>query len=215
MTRRTIFFSGAVALAAIFLGGAMLYRSAQSRASGPQANLALLDRPHAPTVGPANAPVTIVEFLDPACETCATFYPMVKELMAAHPGQIRLVLRWAPFHPGSQQVVALLEAARRQDKFWPALETLLSTQPYWAINHTADAERAWQQLGALGLDVEKVRADMASAEIGQLIAQDVADAGALNVTQTPEYFVNGRGLPSFGFEQLQQLVTDALKQSRR
>ena len=109
----------------------------------------------------------------------------------------------------------LLEAARRQDKLWPALETLLSTQPYWAASHTSDAEKAWQQLGALGLDVEKVRADMASAEVARVIAQDVADAGALNVTQTPEYFVNGRGLPSFGFEQLRNLVEEALRPSRR
>ena len=79
-----------------------------------EANREALIRMHSPTLGKADAPVTIVEFLDPACETFAAFYPMVKQLMAAHPDRIRLVLRYAPFHNGSDKVVALLEAARKR-----------------------------------------------------------------------------------------------------
>ncbi|MHC5066810.1 MAG: DsbA family protein, partial [Planctomycetota bacterium] len=154
------------------------------------------------------------EFLDPACETCAIFYPAVKQLMAANPGQIRLVLRWAPFHEGSRDVVALLEAARKQDQFWPALETLLASQRAWTANHQANVEAAWRQLGSLGLDRDQVVADMGASEVQQLIAQDLADAATMNVTMTPEYFVNGRPLPSFGWEQLQQLVNEALAEAR-
>ena len=73
-----------------------------------------LVRFHSPIFGPANAPVTIVEFFDPACETCRAFYPMVKNLMKQYPNDVRLVLRYAPFHQGSDQVVKLLEAAKRQ-----------------------------------------------------------------------------------------------------
>jgi protein-disulfide isomerase len=169
-----------------------------------------LDRAHAPSLGPADAPVVIVEFLDPACETCAIFYPAVKDMMAANPGKIRLVLRWAPFHDGSRDVVALLEAARKQDKFWPALETLLASQPVWAVNHTAQVSAAWRMLADLGLDQGQIEADMVAPDVSQIIAQDIADAGALNVTMTPEYFVNGKPMPSFGYEQLKQLVDDAL-----
>ena len=45
-----------------------------------------LVRPHSPIMGRADAPVTIVEFFDPACETCRAFYPIVKKIMAEHPG---------------------------------------------------------------------------------------------------------------------------------
>ena len=83
---------------------------------------------HSPTYGKADAPVTIVEFIDPACETCRAFYPMVKAMIAANPDKIRLVLRYAPFHNGSDKVVVVLEAARKQRLFWPALERLLATQ---------------------------------------------------------------------------------------
>ena len=60
-----------------------------------------------------------------------------------------------------------------------------------------------------------MRQDMMSPEIAQIISRDLADASALNVTKTPEYFVNGRPLPSFGWTQLKALVDDALNQAPR
>jgi protein-disulfide isomerase len=216
VNQKSLFVGAAVALLLVFFGAAWLFNVATGSASGtvPAATLATLDRAHAPSLGPADAPVVIAEFLDPACETCAQFYPAVKDMMAANPDRIRLVLRWAPFHEGSRDVVALLEAARKQGKFWPALETLLASQRVWAVNHTASVEAAWRQLGNLGLDRDQIVADMASAGVTQNIAQDVADAATMNVTMTPEYFVNGKPMPSFGYEQLKQLVDEALAQSR-
>ena len=217
MKQKNLFIGAAVALVVIFAGASMMYTSSKSTtpAAIPQANQAALVRAHAPTVGPADAPVTIVEFLDPACETCATFYPMVKDMMAANPGRIRVVYRWAPFHTGSQDVVAMIEAARKQDKLWPALEALLATQAVWSPGHTPQAAAAFKQLEGLGLNREQMIADMASPEIAQLIAQDLADAASLNVTMTPEFFVNGKPLPSFGYEQLKKLVDEALKAAQK
>ena len=56
---------------------------------------------------------------------------------------------------------------------------------------------------------------MVGPDVTQIIAQDIADAGALNVTATPEYFVNGKPLPSFGYEQLERLVGEALRAAGR
>jgi len=215
MKKQFLFVGAAVALVVIFAGAAMMFNASQSGRTGSAATMATLDRAHAATFGPADAPVVIAEFLDPACETCALFYPAVKDLMAANPGQIRLVIRWAPFHNGSRNVVALLEAARNQGKFWPALERLLATQSAWAINHSADVDLAWRQLGDLDLDLDQISADMAGAEVTQLIEQDLEDAATLNVTMTPEYFVNGNPMPSFGWEQLQALVDEALAETSR
>ncbi len=214
MNQKSLFVGTVVALLVLFVGATMAFNASRSSGTVPEATLAALDRAHAASLGEADAPVVIAEFLDPACETCAIFYPGVKDMMAANPGRIRLVLRWAPFHAGSPRVVALLEAARRQDKFWPALERLLATQSAWAINHQADANLAWQQLEGLGLDRDQMLADMSSPEVRQVVQQDLADAEWLNVTKTPEYFVNGRPLPSFGWEQLVQLVNEELARSR-
>lgn len=58
--------------------------------------------------------------------------------------------------------------------------------------------------------MQRLTEDMNLPEIARLIEQDLADARTLNVTRTPEFFVNGEPLPSFGHEQLQKLVEDAL-----
>jgi protein-disulfide isomerase len=212
MNQKTLFVVALTILLIVFSGGAYFYSAQQEKQASQraEANSAALIRMHSPSIGKADAPVVIVEFIDPACDTCAAFYPRVKKILAAHPGQIRLVLRYAPFHQGSDKVVALLEAARRQGKFWPALEALLAAQADWAPNHVAQATLAWKHLDGIGLDLDQMGLDLSSPEIGQVIEQDLADAKTLNVTMTPEYFVNGKPLPSFGFEQLQNLVDETL-----
>src|SRR5579871_5954217 len=96
---------------------------AQVSTAAPAAPLV---RPHTPTLGPANAKVHLVEFLDPACEGCRAFYPVVKQLVAANPGKIRLWVRYVPIHRGADFVVKALEAARAQGKFWEALDLLFA-----------------------------------------------------------------------------------------
>jgi protein-disulfide isomerase len=216
MKQKTLFIVGLVSLLLAFVTATVLY-NAEKEGQATQrveANRSTLIRMHSPTLGSADAPVVIVEFLDPACETCRSFYPLVKQMLAANPDRIRLVLRYAPFHNGSDQVVAVLEAARKQGKFWPALEALLATQADWAPHHAPQVALVWRHLDGLGLDLEQLRADMAAPATAGVIAQDLADASALNVTMTPEFFVNGRPLPSFGYPQLKRLVDDALVETQ-
>lgn len=194
--------------------GALAYQS-QKAAAQVLVREAYLVRAHAPVAGPMEAKVHIVEFLDPACETCATFYPFVKRMIAANPGKIRLSVRYAPFHNNSDYVVKVLEATRKQGKYWESLEALLGSQPRWAPNHSPQPDLVWPQLAGLGLDLERVRRDMNAPDILSFIQQDIADAKALKVTQTPEYFVNGKPMPSFGYDQLSALVDDALATTYR
>ena len=66
-------------------------------------------------------------------------------------------------------------------------------------------------LAESGLNVDQLKADMNDPEVARNLQADAADAKALNVTMTPEYFVNGRPLPSFGLEQLRALVAQAVR----
>ncbi len=217
MTQKALFITAVAALLLVFVLGGFAYKrySADQSSQLAQSNRESLVRMHSPTLGKTDAPVVIVEFLDPACETCAAFYPLVKAMIAANPDRIRLVLRYAPFHNGSDKVVAVLEAARRQGKFWPALEALLATQADWAPHHTPQVAMAWKHLDGLGLNMAQMRTDIASPEIASVIEQDLKDARALKVTKTPEFFVNAKPLPSFGFAQLKKLVDEALATARR
>ena len=217
MKQKTLFAVAVALLLLGFIAAALLYNAERQGQAGQvvAANNEALVRMHSPALGRADAPVVIVEFFDPACETCAAFYPLVKEILAANPDRIRLVLRYAPFHKGSDQVVAALEAARKQGKFWQALEALLKTQADWAPHHKAEVDLIWKPLEGAGLNLKQLRADMKAPEIDRVIEQDLLDAQALKVTKTPEYFVNGKPLPRFGFEPLKTLVDEALAAAKR
>ena len=201
------------ALAVAIVGGTLAYTSSNqsSAAAAATSKLALLQRDHAPRKGEAQARVHIVEFFDPACGACAQFYPFVARLMADNPGKVQVTLRHVPFHKGADEVVKILEAARNQDRYWVVLERLLQTQEQWTVNHVVKSERVWPLLAGGPVDVERLRAEMGSPEIAARMKQDMEDARALSVTMTPEFFVNGRPLPSFGYEQLQALVGEELK----
>lgn len=212
MKKKNLFIAAAVLLIAVFIAGVFVFQSKKAEQAAQLAaqNQVALVRADAPSFGNPGAPVHIVEFFDPACGTCREFYPLVKALMETHSGKIRLSLRYAPFHPGSDTVVKALEAARKQGQFKQALEALFVAQNGWVLNHTAQADLIWPYLEPLGLDMARLKSDMNSPEIATIIARDLADAKAMNVTMTPEYFVNGKPLPSFGFEQLKALVDEAL-----
>ncbi len=215
MSRGKLYAAAAILLIlALGLAG-LLYKNQNDQQTAQAAqNQAALVRPHSPMFGDAGAPVHIVEFLDPACGTCADFYPFVKQLMAAHPGKIKVSVRYAPFHRGSDQVVKVLEAARKQGQFKQVLEALFAAQPVWVQNHVAQVDLIWGPLGNLGLDMDRLRTDMNSPEVAQIVQQDLADANTLGVAMTPEFFVNGKPLPKFGYEDLKKLVEDALASAK-
>lgn len=216
MKQKNLFIASAVLLIVVFILGAFIYKNQKTEQATQAAaqNRTVLVRAHSPYFGNADAPVHIVEFLDPACGTCRDFYPLVKELMAANPGKIRVSVRYAPFHPGSDQVVKIIEAARKQAQFRQALEVLFANQDGWVVNHRAQVDSVWKYMARLGLDMERLKTDMNAPEIAQLIAQDLDDAKTLNVTMTPEFFVNGKPLPNFGFDELKALVADALAKAQ-
>jgi protein-disulfide isomerase len=209
MNRRN-FVLGVTATAFVAFGlGAVAYReavAASAREAAAKASAALY-REHAPVIGPTDAKVTITEFFDPSCEACRAFYPIVKQIMGMHEGKVRLVLRYAALHEGSDEVIRIIEAARLQDKFTPVLEALLDQQPEWAVHSAPDLEKAWSIAGSAGLDLVRAKADSQSDGINAVLVQDAADVTAVGLTQTPTFFVNGKPLTEFGPQQLYDLVT--------
>jgi protein-disulfide isomerase len=191
-----------------FIFASSWYKDQQAEKSSFMAkeNASTFIRDHSQTLGSDDAKVYIVEFMDPACETCAAFAPFIKKMMTANPGKIKLVLRYAPFHDGADYFVTILEAAKKQGKYWETLDAMFKSQPYWASHSNPQPQRVWEFLPQVGLDMEQLKKDMNDPAIAKLIAQDIADAKALNVRKTPGYFVNGRPLQEFGYRQLQELV---------
>ena len=174
-----------------------------------------LVRPYSPVLGPEEASVTIVEFFDPACEACRAFYPVVEEIMTDYPEDVRVVLRYTPFHgEGSELAIKVLETARMQNVFLPVLEALLENQQAWASHNAPAAERIFQIAGGAGLDVERARRDVMMPSVVATLNQDRADVEAVGIRQTPTFFVNGKPLDPFGEVELRALVDREVEAAR-
>jgi len=197
-----------VALILAFIGGSIYYKGLQVEKYGFMAeeNAELFVRDHSPRLGSDDAKVFIVEFMDPACETCAKFHPLVKKIMASHPGKVNLVVRYAAFHQGSDLMIKILEAVKQQGKFWEVLEKMFQTQPYWASHHNPQPQAFWNYMSRSGYDMAYIEKAIKSPDVIKALEMDQADIKQLGVNKTPTFFVNGKPLPSFGYEQLVTLV---------
>jgi len=208
MKKNMIVVATAILFVVLFVMAATFYNSQKdkelSRASLEK--IEHLQRDYSTTMGPIDTKVTIVEFFDPACGTCSAFYPFVKKLMKDNPGKVNLVLRYLPLHQNSDVIVSIFEASRLQNRFWETLERAYQTRETWIDHHVAKPEKFWEQLGGLGLDMEMLNEDIKSAEIARRVKLDMLDAQQLKVNRTPGFFVNGKPLVDFGYQQLQQLV---------
>lgn len=202
----------AATLLGLFVLAANLYKPAnvapEPNPAAPASTLrsTFLVRPHSPTLGPQEAPVTIVEFLDPECESCRVLYPMVKQLLAEFDGRARLVIRYMPLHGNAVYASTLLEAAREQDKYWDYLEIMMARQPEWASHAAPRPELLLTYAPMVGIDVERLKADAENPQIRIRILQDQTDGQSLGVTGTPTFFINGGELMRLSYGDLRNAI---------
>ncbi len=162
-----------------------------------------------PVLGKNDAPVTVVEFLDPECESCRAFYPIVKDVLAQNGDNVRLVVRYFPLHNNSVLAIAATEAAGNQGKYWEMQELLFTKQSEWGEKRTPQTALMLQYAQELGLDGDKFAKDLSDPVVMQKIERDNADAQALNVRGTPSFFVNGKPVSTLSQSALQSAIDDA------
>jgi len=209
-----IFGITSIILVAVFVFAGFYYKGQQTEKINILArdNGSTFVRSYSQTLGSKDAKVHIVEFMDPACETCAAFSPFVKKIMEYYPGKIKLTLRYAPFHDGADYFVKILEASKKQGKYWKTVEVMFKSQSHWASHHDPQPQKIWQFLPMAGLNIEQLKKDMQDPAIEKILEQDMADTRTLNVKKTPGFFVNGKPLQEFGYRQLQTLIETELKE---
>jgi protein-disulfide isomerase len=138
--------------------------------------------------GAPMAPVTIVEFSDFQCPYCGAAHPEISGLLREFEGQVKLVFKYFPLSAHERAVPAAraAEAAAKQGKFWEMHDMLFEHQHDLG---DADFER---YAGAIGLDAERFKADLASAEVQQRIDADRAEGIKLGIEGTPTIYIDGR-----------------------
>jgi protein-disulfide isomerase len=207
-----------VIIAAII--GANAYRSSVQSERKPTttANASLI-REDSPTLGNADAKVTIVEFLDPECESCRAFNPAVKKLLKEYDGKTRLVVRYMPLHPNSVLAATFTEVAGEEGKYWQAQELLFNKQPEWGTKHgpptnepPVDVPKLFIKYAMeLGLDLNKFETAVKENRFAAKLERDKKDGQANGVRQTPTIFVNGRQLARLNESDLKALIEEELK----
>jgi protein-disulfide isomerase len=177
--------------------------------SGPQPGA---DPPRAK--GNPNAPVVIEEFGDLQCPPCGALHPELNKIESEYGERVRVIFRHFPLtqmHPYALEAAQAAEAAGMQGKFWEMHDWMYEHQQEWA---TAPNVRQifLQQAQNLGMNVDKFRQDIGSADVKQRIILDYRRGMSLGVLGTPTLFINGQQVKADNMtsDGLRALINSAL-----
>ena len=138
--------------------------------------------------GPADAPVTLVEYGDFQCPYCGDAYPVVDKLVERFGESLRFVFRHMPLadlHPRAPAAARASEAAAAQGRFWEMHDRLFEHQ-----RELSDADLR-RHAEAIGLDLERFERDLGDPVRAARIDADMTSGIGSGVPSTPRFFVNG------------------------
>ncbi len=178
----------------------------------PQPLMAKLDLEGSPSVGPADAPVTIVEYSDYQCPACRATHEVVQKLRAMYGDRVRWVFKDYPLkkHKYSQNAAEAARCAGEQGKFWDYQNVLYVSQ------EELTPEKLEKIAGDLGLSMKEFKQCVESGKYREPIEKDLKEAIRLGVDRTPSFFINGRlvvGGP--GFDSFRGMIEALLSKPKR
>ena len=159
-----------------------------------------------PVRGDANAPVTIVEFTDFQCPTCAAMQPILEEILKTYGNKVRLVVRDfpLPMHANALQAAEAADAANAQGKFVEYTALLFKRQ------NALDVPSLKKYASEIGLNRARFDAELDGGKYLAEIKHDRDDAEIYGVDSTPAIFVNGQALREMSVEALRALIDRGL-----
>jgi protein-disulfide isomerase len=144
------------------------------------------DRDH--MQGPADAPVTLVEYGDYQCPYCGAAHPIVKEVQARMGDRLRFVFRNFPIstsHPRAEQAAEAAEAAAAQGRFWPMHDLIFENQ-----KRLSDRDlRGYAE--QVGLDLDRFDRELIEHTHADRVHEDFMSGVRSGVNGTPTFFING------------------------
>ncbi|MCG3678534.1 DsbA family protein [Aliarcobacter butzleri] len=209
MQNKKLILGSLVVIIAIFVSLTFLYKSEkQTEIVSSVSNInELLVRDYSMKHGENKKNIYVVEFLDPECESCALFSPVVRKLYKEYHEDIQIVIKYLANHKNSEFAIKLLEASREQNKYDEVLDVIFEKQPLWAQHNNEKPELLWELLTAIpNLDIAKLKNDMNNPKYDEIINTDTSDARKLGVRGTPTIFVNGVELKTLSAKALFDLV---------
>ena len=165
------------------------------------------------TKGSPTAAVTIEEFADFQCPTCAQMHPKVNEIRNVFGDRVRIVFRHFPLsgHPFAYDAALAAEAAGLQGKFWEMQNMLFSNQQSWATS-TNPRQMFADYAKTLGLNVDQFSNDIIGLPIKNRVDGDLQRGRAIGVTSTPSFYINNKPLGT-NLDGLRATVEKALQEA--
>jgi protein-disulfide isomerase len=161
-----------------------------------------------PFKGPADAPVTIVEFSDFECPYCNGLVPTLRRLEQNYRDRIRIVYRQFPLnniHPNAQKAAEASLCADEQDKFWALHDAMFADQK----NLTVDDLKA--KAAGVSLNPASFASCLDSGKYAGAVRDSVAEGSSLGVDGTPAMFINGRFLGgNQPYDEIAKIIDDEL-----
>ncbi|HQX54618.1 MAG TPA: thioredoxin domain-containing protein [Pyrinomonadaceae bacterium] len=168
--------------------------------------------------GSPTASVTVEEFADFQCGSCAAANPVMSEIKSSYGSRIRFIFRNYPLsipaHDKSYDAAVTVEAAGMQGKFWEMQNQLFSNQQTWTSN--PNYKQLWNEYAQkLGLDLVKLQADVAGIAAKGRVDADLQRGRGLNVNSTPTVYVNGISIPfnEMKVESLKRIIDAELEKA--
>ena len=209
MQNKKLVLGSLLTLIILFMGSAFFYKSSETKkeevAVSSRADSLIAE--HSIKLGENKKNISIVEFLDPECESCALFHPIIRKLYKEYHEDIQIVTRYLANHKNSKFAIKILEASREQGKYEEVLDVMFEKQHLWAMHNNEKPELLWDFLAVIPqLDIEKLKKDSSNPNIDKLIDIDKSDATNLAVKGTPTIFVNSKRLTVLSQKDLFDLV---------
>ena len=160
-----------------------------------------------PVKGNPKAVVTIVEFTDFECPSCARQHPVLERIVSEFGDRLRLVVRDFPLsqHANARKAAEAAEAAREQGKYWEYAAALFRNQSALGV------DKLKQYATELGLDRARFDASLDSGKFAENVQRDLADGRKLGVNGTPTLYINGKRVSDNSYESLKAAIETALK----
>jgi protein-disulfide isomerase len=178
---------------------------------------ALIQMKDAPSMGDANAPVTLVEYSDFECPVCRNLHDALRGMLPNYTGKVRVVFKDFPIeqiHPWARTAAIAGRCAYQQDPkaFWKMYDLIYDNQ------EVISAANAWTKVSDYaaqsGLNAETFKACMASPEAADAVNTSRANGVQVEVNSTPTIFVNGRRIVGADPHLLEQYINYELAQQK-